>query len=262
MSVTIATWNVNSVTARLPTVLAVLKEMAADIVCLQELKCEDAKFPRLEIEDLGFHVETFGQKTYNGVALLSRFPIEDVTRGLPGFADKQSRYIEAFVAVEGGPVRAASIYAPNGNPVESEKFPYKLRFYEALAAHAARLLERDEPVVLAGDYNIIPRPEDCWDPAVWEGDALYRPETRSAYRRLRHLGYADAFEQADGRGHCYTFWDYQAGAWPKDHGIRIDHLLLSPRASDRLEAVSIHRTARGREKPSDHVPILARLSTA
>jgi exodeoxyribonuclease-3 len=257
---TVAAWNVNSILARLPTALAVLKALAADVVCLQELKCEDARFPRLEIEDMGFHVETLGQKTYNGVAILSRFRLSDVRRGLRGFEDTQSRYIEAVVEVEGAPLRVASLYAPNGNPVESDKFPYKLRFMEALTAHAEALLGGEEAVAIAGDYNIIPRPEDCWSPTAWEGDALFRPETRAAYRRLLNLGYTDSFLQVDGRAHCYTFWDYQAGAWQKDHGIRIDHLLLSPQAADRLEAVSIHKEARAMDKPSDHVPILARFS--
>jgi exodeoxyribonuclease-3 len=226
------------------------------VVCLQELKCEDQRFPRMEIEDLGYTVETLGQKTYNGVAILSRFRIEDTVRGLPGLADDQARYIEAVIAAPSGPVRVASIYAPNGNPMGSEKFPYKLRFMDSLIAHARGLLALEEPLILAGDYNIIPREEDCYDPAAWAGDALFQPESRAAYRRLIHLGLTDAFAQTDGRAHQYTFWDYQAGAWQKDHGIRIDHLLLSPQAADRLKETVIHRAARGLEKPSDHVPVI------
>jgi exodeoxyribonuclease III len=260
MPVKVASWNVNSINARLPTALAVLKAIDADIVALQELKCEDAKFPREAIEDLGYMVETFGQKTYNGVALLSRHRLSDVTRGLPGFGDENSRYIEAIAETPDGVVRVASIYAPNGNPMGSEKFPYKLAFMEALIAHAQTLLGFEERLVLAGDYNIIPRDGDCHDPKAWMGDALFQPESRAAYRRLCHLGLVDAFMQTDGRVHQYTFWDYQAGAWPKDHGIRIDHLMLSPQAADTLQEVLIHRTARGLEKPSDHVPILATLT--
>lgn len=260
MPLSIAAWNVNSILARLPTALEVLKAIDADVVCLQELKCEDPRFPRLEIEDLGYSVETHGQKTYNGVAILSRYRIEEVERGVPGFEDVQSRYIEAVIAAPDGPVRVASLYAPNGNPVGTDKFTYKLAFMEALAAHASARLALEEPFVIAGDYNVIPRDEDCHDPRVWAGDALYQPESRAAYRRLENLGFADAYMQADGRTHQYTFWDYQAGAWPKDHGIRIDHLLLSPQAADRLQSVEIFRKARGLEKPSDHVPIIGRFA--
>jgi exodeoxyribonuclease-3 len=260
MPISIAAWNVNSILARLPTALEVLKAIDADVVCLQELKCEDPKFPRLEIEDLGYNVETFGQKTYNGVAILSRYRLEDVQRGLPGFEDVQSRYIEALVDAPDGPVRIASLYAPNGNPVGAEKFTYKLAFLEALAAHAKARLAFEERFVIAGDYNIIPRDEDCHDPHAWAGDALFQPQSRAAYRRLLNLGFVDAYMQTDGRIHQYTFWDYQAGAWPKDHGIRIDHLLCSPQAADRLQSVEIFRTSSGLEKPSDHVPIIGRFA--
>lgn len=255
MPLSIATWNVNSILARLPTALAVLKAVDADIVCLQELKCEDARFPRMEIEDLGYHVETFGQKTYNGVAILSRFRIDETIRGLPGFDDQQSRYLEAVVSTPTGALRVASIYAPNGNPVDSDKFPYKLAFLEALHGHARALLKNEECLALAGDYNIIPRDADCYDPRVWQTDALFLPASRAALRKLMHLGLTDAFSQSDGRVHQYTFWDYQAGAWQKDHGIRIDHILLSPQAADQLTETTIHRAARGMEKPSDHVPV-------
>ena len=252
----IASWNVNSVGARLPTVLEVLRNVAPDVVALQEIKCIDDKFPRLEIEDLGYNVETLGQKSYNGVALLSKFPLDDVLFGLPGDeADEQARYIEATVCCN-VPVRVASIYLPNGNPRPGPKYDYKLRWMDRLIAHAAMLLKSEEPVVLAGDYNCIPRDEDCWDPAVWAEDALAFPETRAKFRELLWQGYTEAFAARDNRGHQYTFWDYQAGAWQKDHGIRIDHLLLSPQAADRLNKVEIYKDARGMEKPSDHVPII------
>ena len=259
MPLTIASWNVNSILARLPTALAVLKETAPDIVCLQELKCEDHRFPRMELEELGYNIETFGQKSYNGVAILSKHRIEDCIRGVPGLEHEQSRYIEALIAAPSGPVRVASIYAPNGNPLGTEKYDLKLLFMEKLRAHARELLKQEEVTILAGDYNVIPRDEDCYNPKAWLDDALFQPETRAAYRALLNLGYADAFMQADGRGHCYTFWDYQAGAWQKDNGIRIDHHLLSPQAADRLESVSIYKQARAMEKASDHVPILATL---
>jgi len=253
----IATWNVNSVKARLPTVLAWLKQHAPDVACLQELKCEDDKFPRQEIEDLGYNVETHGQKTYNGVALLSKFPIEETLKGLPGDdSDVQARYLEAVVSAPSGPVRIASIYLPNGNPIDTEKFPYKLKWFNRLHARAKELLNYEEAVVLAGDYNVIPREDDVYDAAKWEGDALYQPQSRAAWRALLNLGYTDAYMAVDGRVHQYTFWDYQAGAWPKDHGIRIDHLACSPQAADKLLSVTIHRDARDMEKPSDHVPLV------
>lgn len=258
MSLRVTTWNVNSIGARLPTVLRVLESLDADVVCLQELKCEEAKFPSLELQALGYNVILSGQKTYNGVALLSKWRLEDVRARLPGDdADQQARYVEALVNHDAGPVRIASLYAPNGNPVESEKFPYKLAWLQRLEAHARELLALEEPLILAGDYNIIPRPQDCFDPAAWAGDALFRPESLAAYQRLLHLGLQDAFLAADARPHQYTFWDYQAGAWQRDRGIRIDHLLCSPEAADRLQAVSIMREARGFDKPSDHVPISA-----
>lgn len=254
----IATWNVNSINARLETALAVIVDLNADVVCLQELKCEDHRFPREAFEDLGYNVATHGQKTYNGVAILSKHRIEEAAPGLPGDPDDdQARYLEAVIAHDAGAVRVASMYMPNGNPVDGPKFPYKLSWMERLIAHARGLLALEEPVVLAGDYNVIPRPEDCHDPRAWAGDALFRPESRAAHRALLNLGYIDAFDALDGRAGQYTFWDYQAGAWPKDHGIRIDHIACSPQAADRLKGLEIARSARGREKPSDHVPVVA-----
>jgi exodeoxyribonuclease-3 len=259
MALSIAAWNVNSILARLPTALAVLKQIDADIVCLQEIKCEDARFPRFEFEALGYNVETHGQKTYNGVAILSRHRIEEIAPGLPGGdGDTHSRYIEAVIAAPSGPVRVASIYAPNGNPVGTEKFAYKLAWLDRLIAHAQTLLAFEEPFALVGDYNIIPRADDADDPASWAADALFTPEAKAKYRTLLNLGLVDAFMQSDGRARQFTFWDYQAGAWRRDHGIRIDHLVLSPRAADRLESVTIHRDARAMEKASDHVPIIAK----
>jgi exodeoxyribonuclease-3 len=209
---------------------------------------------------MGYNIETFGQKSYNGVALLSKHRFEETMRGVPGLDHDQARYIEAVIAAPGGPVRVASIYAPNGNPPDTDKFKLKLDFMAALAEHARSLLKLEERTVLAGDYNVIPRDVDCWDPRAWEGDALFKPEARGAYRALQNLGYSDAFMQADGAAHKYTFWDYQAGAWQKDNGIRIDHVLLSPQAADRLDSVEIIKKARGLEKASDHVPVVAAFS--
>jgi len=256
----IATWNVNSIKARLPTVVEVLKTIDCDVICLQEIKCETDGFPYMEIEELGYQAEVFGQKSYNGVAILSKTPIEDVVRGFPGNEDdEQSRYIEVLTGGE-TPVRVASIYLPNGNPFPGEKFEYKLNWMQHLKARAETLLTHEEAVILAGDYNVIPSDEDCWDPKVWADDALAQPESRAAFQQLQWIGYAEAFATVENRSHSYTFWDYQRGAWQKDHGIRIDHLLLSPEASDLLEKVEIYKAARGLEKPSDHVPVIGHFS--
>ncbi len=256
----IATWNVNSVKARLPTVLEVLKTIDCDVVCLQEIKCETDAFPYLEIEDLGYHVEVHGQKSYNGVALLSKHPVEDVVKGLPGNqADDQARYIEALILSD-SPVRVGGLYLPNGNPASGPKYDYKLDWMQHLEAHAKELLKNEEALTLCGDYNVIPRDSDCWEATVWADDALALPKSRAALRRLKHLGLTEAFEASDNRAHQYTFWDYQGGAFPKDHGIRIDHHLLSPQAADRLTSVEIYRKAREMEKPSDHVPVIVDLA--
>jgi exodeoxyribonuclease-3 len=255
----IATWNVNSIGARLETVLGWFREAQPDVACLQEIKCVDEKFPKAEFEQLGYNVAVHGQKSYNGVALLSKTPLEDVRKGLPGDdGDDHARYLEAVVSGE-QPVRVASIYLPNGNPIGTDKFAYKLKWLERLNRHARELLAFEEPLALAGDYNVIPDPQDADDPKSWLGDALFQPETRGAFRALKWLGLTDAYMEADGQPGGYTFWDYQAGAWQRNHGIRIDHLLLSPQAADRLATVTIHKDVRGRDKPSDHVPVVAEL---
>jgi exodeoxyribonuclease-3 len=255
----IATWNVNSVNARLETVLKWFREAAPDVACLQEIKCVDEKFPREAFESLGYNVAVHGQKTYNGVALLSKSPMEDIRRGLPGEdADDHARYIEAVISGP-TPTRVASIYLPNGNPIGTDKFSYKLRWMARLNTRARELLALEERLVLTGDYNVIPEPEDCENPAAWAGDALYQPETRAAFRGLKWLGLTDAYMQSDGAPGGYTFWDYQAGAWQRNNGIRIDHALLSPQAADALVGVIIHRDVRGWDKPSDHVPVVVEI---
>ena len=254
----IATFNVNSVNARLPNLLEWLAEANPDVVCIQEIKCEEPKFPREALEDAGYNCFISGQKSYNGVAILTRLPAEVALNRLPGDdEDLQARYLEVEVATPTGAVRVANLYCPNGNPLGTEKFDYKLRWMARLQTHVAGLLQLEEPLVLAGDWNIIPRPGDCYDPAAWMGDALFQPESRAAWRRLLNLGLTDAFMAVNGAEHAYTFWDYQAGAWPKDHGIRIDHFAISPQAADRLKVVKIWRMARAREKASDHVPVTA-----
>lgn len=261
----IATWNVNSVNARLPTVLAWLEAAAPDVACLQEIKCVDEKFPREAFESLGYNVETHGQKSYNGVALLSKHPLSDVRRGLPGVdasgyeADaEQSRYIEAVVEAA-RPVRVGCIYLPNGNPVGTGKFDYKLAWFQRLHAHARDLLALEEPFTLCGDYNVIPTADDARNPAAWVGDALFQPQSQAAFQALRHLGLSDAGELGRQPPGTYTFWDYQAGAWQRDHGIRIDFHLLSPQACDRFRSIETHRDARDMDKPSDHVPVVIEL---
>ncbi|MEQ8444950.1 MAG: exodeoxyribonuclease III [Pelagibacterium sp.] len=252
----IATWNINGINARLPAILTWLDETKPDIVGLQEIKCLDENFPRAEFESRGYNVETHGQKSFNGVALLSKLPFDEVHRGLPGNdEDPQSRLIEGVFSTEdGGVVRVCNIYLPNGNPVDSEKFPYKLGWMDRLHDFVEQRLAHEEPFVLMGDFNLIPTGFDCHDPSVWWGDALFRPESLEKWRRLVNLGLTDALRATTG-DQAFTFWDFQAGAWRRNAGIRIDHLLLSPQAADRLKGVTIHKDTRGWDKPSDHVPV-------
>ncbi len=251
----IATWNINGVKARLDTALRWLEEASPDLVCFQEIKSVDEGFPAAEFERLGYHVATHGQKGFNGVAILSKHRLEDVSRGLPGDPDDpQARYIEAVVSVPSGVVRVGGLYLPNGNPLGSEKFPYKLAWMERLEAHARARLALEEPFLLLGDYNVIPEPIDAKTPKAWLGDALFQPESRAAFRRLLGLGFTDAL-RASTDAQVFTFWDYQAGCWQRDEGIRIDHVLMSPQATDRLRAVGVDKHVRGWDKPSDHVPV-------
>jgi exodeoxyribonuclease-3 len=253
--VKIATWNVNSVRQRTGHLRRYLRDAKPDVLCLQELKCVDAAFPYAEVEAEGYNAAVHGQKGFNGVAILAKAPVE-VLRGLPGDPeDNQARYIEAAVPNGEGIVRVASIYLPNGNPPQTEKYSYKLAFMDRLIAHARNLLALEEPLVLAGDYNVIPTPRDAADPAAWEGDALFLPETRARFRSLLNLGLIDALRATSDDAELYTFWDYQAGAWQRNNGIRIDHLLLSPRAADRLVEVAIDKETRSEDRPSDHVPV-------
>ena len=255
----LASFNVNSVKAHIDAVLGWLKDDQPDVVGLQETKCLDDAFPRLEIEALGYNVALHGQKTYNGVAILSKHKIADVTRGVPEFKDEQSRYIEAVIQSGKTSLRFVCVYVPNGNPVDTEKYPYKLKFMDRLAAHAKNLLANEEKFAIVGDYNVIPTEDDVYDPEAWKDDALFKRETRLHFNRLVNLGFTDAFRACHAEPHRYTFWDYQGGAWQKNRGLRIDHILLSPQAADRLTACDIDKDVRGREKPSDHVPIWAAL---
>ncbi|WP_145102990.1 exodeoxyribonuclease III [Cereibacter sediminicola] len=256
----IATYNINGIKARIEALLAWLEAASPDVVLLQEIKSVDETFPRAVFEDRGWHLETHGQKGFNGVAILSRLPLEDVVRGLPGDAeDVQARWIEATVVGQRA-VRVCGLYLPNGNPAPGPKYDYKLAWMARMKERAAELLQTEEPVVLAGDYNVIPQAEDAARPEAWVTDALFLPESRAAFRRILNLGYTEAFRARTlGPGH-YSFWDYQAGAWEKNNGIRIDHLLLSPQAADLMTDVRIDREVRAGEKPSDHVPVWVELA--
>jgi exodeoxyribonuclease-3 len=256
----IATWNVNSIKQRMDNLTAWLSERQPDIVCLQETKSLDDAFPREAIEALGYNVAVHGQKAFNGVALLSKLPFDEVTPRLPGDeADTHARFLEGVVSTAAGAVRVASIYLPNGNPPDTDKYTYKLNWMDRLTHYAHERLKLEEPLVLAGDFNVIPAEVDARNPARWVGDALFLPRTREKFRALCNLGLTDAVRAgADGPG-PFTFWDYQAGAWQKNDGIRIDHLLLSPQAADRLIAAGVDKHVRAWEKPSDHVPVWAEL---
>jgi exodeoxyribonuclease-3 len=253
----VATWNVNSIKARLAHLLDYLNSAKPDIVLLQEIKCMDDDFPRLEIEAAGYHALSHGQKTYNGVAILARAAITDPLVGLPGDkGDTQARYLEASV----GDARVAAIYLPNGNPAPGEKFTYKLAWMERLRRHARRLLDSEGAVIMGGDYNVTPSDDDVYDPEGWKNDALCRPDSRAAFRRIVHQGWTDAFHALHPEPRQYSYWDYMQARFERDQGLRIDHLLLSPRAADRLVASGIDRAPRARDKASDHTPVWCELA--
>jgi exodeoxyribonuclease-3 len=257
----IATWNVNSIKQRVDNVVAWLKEREPDVVCLQETKCVDDAFPREAFEALGYNVAVHGQKTFNGVAVLSKARFDEVTVRLPGDEeDDHARFLEVVVTSHKRAVRVASIYLPNGNPPDTDKYSYKLRWMDRLLHYADERMRLEEPLVLAGDYNVIPAPADAHNPAAWSGDALFLPQTRAKFGALLNLGLTEAVRASTDAAGLYTFWDYQAGAWQKNWGIRIDHLLLSPAAADALAATGIDKHVRGWEKPSDHVPVWIELA--
>ena len=252
----IATFNINGIKARLQALPEWLDEAQPDVAILQEIKSLDDAFPGEVFEDRGYNVETHGQKGFNGVAILSKPPLEDVTRGLPGDdTDDQARYIEATVMGDTSALRLCGLYLPNGNPAPGPKYDYKLAWMARLEARAKALLAEETPFLMAGDYNVIPQDEDARNPEAWREDALARPETRAAFRRILNLGLTDAFRARNQAPGQYSFWDYQAGAWNRDNGIRIDHVLLCPYAADWLRDAGIDKEVRGRDKPSDHVPV-------
>lgn len=255
----IASFNINGVKARIDALTTWLDDTQPDVAILQEIKSVDEAFPRALFEERGYNVETHGQKGFNGVAILSKLPLENVTRGLPGDdSDEQARWIEATVVGKRA-IRLCGLYLPNGNPAPGPKFDYKLAWMDRLRQRARALLDAEEPALMAGDYNIIPQAEDAKTPSEWQEDALHRPEAREAWRRIVNLGFTEAFRATtQGPGH-YSFWDYQAGAWDRDNGIRIDHFLLTPQCADLLQTCVIEKEVRGGAKPSDHVPIFVEL---
>ncbi|MBX6322595.1 MAG: exodeoxyribonuclease III [Rhodospirillaceae bacterium] len=257
--VSVASWNINSVRARVGTLLDWLREASPDVALLQEIKCLAEEFPTLEVEDLGYNVALCGQKSYNGVAILSKHRLSTECLELPGEPDRQARYTEGLVEVpvDGANrvLRVASIYLPNGNPVGSDRFAYKLAWMEALRTHVRERLALEEVFVLGGDYNVVPTDFDVWNAEAVRADALMQPEVRARYRALLYLGLTDAYRALHPRERGYTFWDYQAGAWRRNHGWRIDHLLLSPQAADRLAAADVDTAPRAGAKPSDHTPV-------
>lgn len=256
----IATYNINGIKARLNALTNWLEMRKPDVAILQEIKSVDENFPREHFEDMGYQVETHGQKSFNGVAILSKLPLEDIRRGLPGDdSDEQARWIEATVMGEKA-VRICGLYLPNGNPVPGPKYEYKLAWMERMEARARQLLEFEEPFLMAGDYNIIPQAEDAKHPENWTEDALYRPESRAAWRRLLNLEFTDALRARNAAPETYSFWDFQRGAWNRNDGIRIDHFLLSSDCADLLEDCQIDSEIRGYEKPSDHVPVWVKLA--
>lgn len=256
----LATFNINGIKARIEALPAWLAEAKPDVVCLQEIKSVDEGFPRDLFEGMGYRVETHGQKSFNGVAILSRLPLEDITRGLPGDdTDEQARWIEATVIAPKAAIRVCGLYLPNGNPAPGPKYDYKLAWMARMEARVRSLLDTEQPLAFCGDYNVIPQAEDAAKPDAWVTDALFLPETRAAYRRILNLGLTEAFRTREPRPGHYSFWDYQAGAWERNNGIRIDHLLLSPQCADLLLDAGIDKGVRGGEKPSDHVPVWVEL---
>jgi len=253
----IATWNVNSVRARLSNVIEWLASAKPDVLLMQEIKCETSAFPLMEFKAAGYDVHAFGQKSYNGVAIASLHALENVLEGLPGSeSDTQSRYLEAVIKG----VRVASIYLPNGNPINTEKYTYKLEWMTRLKRHAKELLRDEKPVVLGGDYNIIPDEIDVHNPQDWLQDALFLPQSRAAYRDIVQSGYTEIFRALHPNEQAYSYWDYQGGAWQQDKGIRIDHFLLSPEAVDRATGCRIDRDPRGKDKASDHTPVILEIA--
>ena len=254
-TVKIASFNINGIKARANALMTWLRDAQPDVALLQEIKSVSENFPSDLFKDLGYNVAVNGQKSFNGVAILSKLPIEDIVTRLPGDSeDDQARWLEVTI-VGNQAIRMCNLYLPNGNPTPGPKYDYKLSWMRRLHEKAKELIDGEIPAFMAGDYNIIPQAEDAANIGAWEQDALFLPESRTEFRRILNLGFTDAFRaKHNGSGH-YSFWDYQAGAWDRDDGIRIDHFLLTPQCADLLKNCQIDKHIRSREKPSDHVPI-------
>lgn len=253
----IATWNVNSIRTRLPILIEWVREENPDIILLQELKCTNEQFPREELSNLGFNLAIHGQKTYNGVAILSRFPIEDVTNTLADITD--SRYIEAVISLENNVIRVASVYVPNGSEVGSEKYIYKLKFMDHLYGHLKELLKFEEIMIIGGDFNIAPENIDLYDHNKLQDSLCFTIEERNKYRKIMNLGFIDSYRALYPEKQEFTWWDYRAGSWQKNHGMRIDYHLCSPEAADLIIATEMSTKLRNMEKASDHVPVVTTL---
>jgi exodeoxyribonuclease-3 len=258
--VKIVSWNVNSVRARLQNCLDFIRDYQPDIIGLQEIKCVDEQFPLQDFEDLGYNCAIFGQKSYHGVALLSKMPISDIQRGMPNFDDTQSRYIAGHINYHHGKIHKGieiiNCYMPNGNPVASDKFTYKQAWTQHLVTLIRQKITNQESFILMGDFNIIPTDKDMHDPIAWQDDALYHPEVKALYRELNFMGLTDAVRYFNPDIPCYTFWDYQGRAREQDKGIRIDHFLVTPDISDIMINATVIDTVRDAPKASDHAPII------
>jgi exodeoxyribonuclease-3 len=257
----IATWNVNSVRQRLPHLLSWIADNQPDVLLLQETKCVNEQFPTMELEEAGYNLALHGQKTFNGVAILSRYPLSDVITALPNNeADEQCRYIEAVISLpNGSAARVASVYVPNGQAVDSDKFPYKLGFLDRLHAHLSHLLSYEEMLVVGGDYNVAPDPIDVFNPKKMADQICFHPAEREKLRKIMHLGFYDAYRLKHPQTQEFSWWDYRAGIFDRNEGLRIDYLLLSPQAADRLDECAIDAAPRRAEKPSDHAPVWCKL---
>lgn len=258
--ISIATWNVNSVKARLPNVVEWLNSSKTDIVLLQELKCMEEAFPRMEIEDCGYNVAISGQKTYNGVAILSRFPIDDVIRGIPEYGDEAARYIEGVINVGKEAIRVASVYVPNGMSPDSEKFQYKMNFFDELHTHLKNLRRFDEKVFIGGDYNCAPDDMDVYDPRSLRGTTCFHPAEQEKFRKLLNAGYLELFRKVNPDNHSFSWWDYRAGAFNYNKGMRIDHILANPKGADCVVDCVIDAEPRAKEKASDHTPVICTIN--
>ncbi len=251
-NIEIASYNVNGVRARLPRLIEWLKNKTPDVVVLQEIKSTLENFPTEIIEELGYNIGLSGQKSFNGVAVLSKFPIEGLKVVLPGNSDdKQARWLEFYIKS----IKVCNIYLPNGNPVGSSKYTYKLEWIERLIKRLEELRNLEEPMVVLGDFNIIPKLIDCHEPKNWKGDAIFQQEVRLLFQKILNLGFTDAIRISCLNEQIFTYWDYQGRSWEKNHGVRIDHALLSPQAADKFVEIGIHSSVRNEDKPSDHVPI-------